>query len=206
MNHIDHIFVINLDTRKDRLDEFFVECGKVNMDLTKVERFSAIPRSDHPCVGCTLSHLEVVKLAKQRGYKNVLIFEDDFQFLVSEETFYKNLSEFFEMNLPFRVVMLAYCCDHPMVDIHRVNDLISYTTNSSNAAAYIVNESCYDELIEWLTYGSVHLERTGQHWNYINDQIWKKLQGDKWFVFNERMGKQRPSYSDLSNRFIYPET
>lgn len=85
---------------------------------------------------------------------------------------------------------------------NKVNDLISTTTNSSNAAGYLVNSSAYDELIYWLSYGSEMLEKTREHWNYINDQIWKKMQGDnKWFIFNQRFGKQRDSYSDLSKEF-----
>ena len=46
------------------------------------------------------------------------------------------------------------------------------------------------------------LERTGEHWNYINDQISKTIQGEKWFIFNKRMGIQRESYSDLANMVI----
>lgn len=99
--------------------------------------------------------------------------------------------------------MLAYASLKS--DQVRINDLISYTRDASNAAGYIVNESCYDELIYWLSYGAENLKKTGEHWNYINDQIWKKLQGDKWFVFNERMGKQRSSFSDLGGDFRHPE-
>jgi hypothetical protein len=36
----------------------------------------------------------------------------------------------------------------------------------------------------------------------MNDQIWKLLQGGKWFIFNERIGRQREGYSDLSKRVI----
>lgn len=197
-DYIDKIFLINLDKRKDRLEDFMREYKRLNLDLSKLERFSAIYRPDNPCIGCTLSHLEVIKISKERGYKNVIIFEDDFDFLVDYDTFNNRLLEFFSFNIDFKVVMLAYSCvDNPV----KLNHLISTTNDSSNAAGYLVNSSVYDELIFWLSYGSEMLEKTGEHWNYINDQIWKKIQGDKWFIFNDRLGKQRDSYSDLSREF-----
>lgn len=204
MQSIDKIFVINLDKRTDRMEEFLNEFKKINIDISNLERFSAIYKPENPCVGCTLSHLEVIKIAKERSYKNIIVFEDDFEFLVSGEIFHKNIENFFSLNIDFKVAMLAYGCNHFHTQT-RINDLISFTIDASNAAGYIVNNSCYDDLIECLTYGATKLEETGEHWNYINDQIWKKLQGDKWFIFNERIGKQRPSYSELSGSYKYPE-
>ena len=47
------------------------------------------------------------------------------------------------------------------------------------------------------------LEATGCHWIYANDQVWKKLQpAANWFAFKDRLGRQRPSYSDNSEAFM----
>lgn len=197
MENIDRIFLINLDKREDRLNEFIQEYIKYELDVKKIERFPAIYRPDNPCVGCTLSHAEVLKIAKERGYKNILIFEDDFIFTVEKEEFYKKLKEFFDMNIDFNVLMLEYFVQ----DKYPLNELVSYTKTASGAAGYIVNYTIYDKLIECLTYGADMLEKTRQHWIYINDQIWKTLQGEKWLVFNTRIGQQRPSFSDLKNFF-----
>jgi glycosyl transferase family 25 len=91
LDYIEGIFYINLDSRVDRRENFLYESTKVG--LPYYERFSAItPTNDElkgPFeidewrrfrVGCSLSHLEVVKIAKERGYKNCLIFEDDVVF------------------------------------------------------------------------------------------------------------------------------
>ena len=68
---IDKIFYINLDRRTDRRD-------LIEMDLAKIglvaERFVGIPY-EPGIVGCGKSHLAVMKLAKERGYKNVLILD-----------------------------------------------------------------------------------------------------------------------------------
>jgi hypothetical protein len=71
-----------------------------------------------------------------------------------------------------------------------------------SASAYIVHERFYDKLIRLYEEAIPILERTGMHWIYANDQIWKKLQPSSvWYCFNTRLGKQRPSYSDNSESF-----
>jgi hypothetical protein len=81
------------------------------------------------------------------------------------------------------------------------DEQLSIGTNCGDGAGYIVNEDIYDVLIAWLSYGSKRLLKTGAHWLYMNDQIWKKLQrDDKWFLFNRRLGQQNGSVSDLANR------
>ena len=199
MNHIDKVFVINLEKRKDRLDQFIEEYEKIINDNHKFERFNAIYMPDHGCLGCTLSHLEVIKQAKERGYKKIIIFEDDFQFIIDQETFHKNLKDFFDLNLDFKVCMISYNIMNN--EVYPYNDLLSIATNVQTASGYIVNSDYFDELISCLSYGASQLEKTLEHWNYINDQVWKSLQKDrKWFIFNNRMGIQRESYSDLGGK------
>jgi len=205
MNQIDRIFVINLDKRGDRLIEFMEECRKMN--IHKVERFQAIYKPDNPAVGCTLSHLEIIKIAKKRGYKNILIFEDDFTFRVDSNTLNDRLSHFFNgpAEIGFKALMLAYSLydTHPSTYYDDVVSTISY---AANAAGYIVNQSCYDELITHLSYGADMLENTREHWNYINDQIWRRSQEKGgWYIFNEKVGTQRDSFSDLRDVFFCPD-
>ena len=88
----DKIFVINLDHRKDRWNESLKLFEKYH--ITNYERISAvkpiykdIPKKYYSnlvvnqtewyvtgAVGCKLSHLKVIKLAKERNYKNFLVF------------------------------------------------------------------------------------------------------------------------------------
>ena len=108
--YIDHIFYINLDTRKDRLQEIQDELEKIGWLQIQgfVERFSAFHTPDSGIVGCGYSHLQVLKLAKERKYKNVLILEDDFKFIVSKEISENIISSFFESKIPYDVCMLSY--------------------------------------------------------------------------------------------------
>lgn len=188
---IEGYFYINLDRRTDRRSEVEDEFQKIGLT---VERFPAIDRKPG-IVGCGLSHLAVLKIARERGLQNVLIFEDDFQFLVSKERFWDLVTELFESGVHYDVVMLGYSLEKK----EKFNDLLYKVIEASTASAYIVNERFYDKLIDLYENAFPLLIETGHHWLYANDQVWKTLQEkSNWFAFTTRIGKQRRSYSDLS--------
>jgi len=93
---------INLDRRTDRRAEFEAECDRLGIT---VERFSACIDPRGPSYGCTLSHLTVLKCARERGYPSVLIFEDDFQCLITKSQWEDVLAHLPE---DYDVVMLSY--------------------------------------------------------------------------------------------------
>jgi glycosyl transferase family 25 len=70
--YIDKIIYINLNKRVDRRADIENE---LNLFSLRYERFSAIEHEDG-AIGCALSHLEVLKIAKKNNYKNILILED----------------------------------------------------------------------------------------------------------------------------------
>lgn len=84
-DYFDRIFIINLPHRTDRRRGIEDELRKAQMPLEpgKVEIFPGIrPDSAEKfpsigCRGCFLSHLGVLKKARDLGLKNVLVFEDD---------------------------------------------------------------------------------------------------------------------------------
>ena len=80
--YFDNIYCINLDSRKDRWQTCLDEFNKVGL-TNQVERFSGIKLSPGQA-GCTKSHYELIKLAKSRGEKTILVLEDDFQFVNTE--------------------------------------------------------------------------------------------------------------------------
>lgn len=193
MSHnIDHIFYINLEKRTDKRE--LIEAELHNFGLVG-ERFDAIYDVD-TASGCSKSHLAVLKLAKSRGYKNVIILEDDFTFLVSKEDFETELAQFFaQYSGNFDVCMLSYnMLQHVTLgDDTNVNKVVEAQT----ASGYLVNSHYYDKLIDLYERNIPLLAQTGEHWNYMNDQCWKPLQRiDNWFYFKTRLGKQRAGISD----------
>lgn len=75
----DEIYCINLDHRIDRWEKAQKEFDSVGL-LPKVQRFSAIQEKDGR-LGVIKSNLAIVKLAKEKGLNNVLVFEDDVHFI-----------------------------------------------------------------------------------------------------------------------------
>lgn len=196
---LDKIYYLNLDHRTDRREHFEMQVIPYFQGTpleSRIERFPAVKHSNG-ALGCSISHLEMVKKAKAEGYRYVMILEDDFEFLVSKEVFLEHLSKLFtEPQLDFKVVMLAYNALHT----EPYNEFLDKTTNSQTTAGYILNGAYYDELIKQWEYGVTMFKTTGEHWHYTCDQSWKGLQKEKWFIFKTRIGKQMPGYSDCGNQ------
>ena len=187
-----YMFYINLDSRTDRREEFEEECRRMSIS---VERFPAIQRNPG-AIGCSYSHYNVIKIAKEREYPSVIVFEDDFQFSVSREEFDSVISSLPE---DFDVVMLSY--DLQKQDAY--NEKFGRVLEVQSASGYIVSSKFYDRLLStWEQSLEEYEKHPHCHWLYINDQAWKPLQPvSRWYYSTLRIGKQRPSWSDLSNRF-----
>lgn len=88
LEYFDQIYVINLESRKDRLQEIREEFNKIGIDFShpKFQVFKAIKPETYDgwptqgTKGCYLSHLGVLKNAKQNGFERILILEDDASF------------------------------------------------------------------------------------------------------------------------------
>ena len=195
-NNIDKIIYINLEKRKDRKDHIENELN--SFGLSNFERYQGIDNSF--CnVGCNQSHLNVLKLARERKYKNILILEDDFIFLVKKEEFERQLTSFFNENIDYNVCMISY----DLHDSRPTNyDFIAKVLDAQTASGYIVNSNYYDKLIDLYEWATPKLAEAGEHWLYANDMVWKRFQpGDNWYCFTPRLGKQMAGYSDNSQCF-----
>lgn len=196
--NIEKIIYINLDKRRDRFIE--IEKEFADMDLP-CERFAGIVHPASGLVGCGLSHLAVLKLAKKMNYKNVLIVEDDFTFKVDKNFLEQQLSLFFDSNINYDVLMLAYSMSN--IEIIDIPNIPSFKRVSSahTASCYLVNSHYYDKLIDLYEWSTVKLIETDQHWNFANDQVWSHLQRqDMWLYSSTKMGVQRPGFSDNTLR------
>lgn len=199
MSHnLDKIFYINLDKRTDRREEIEKELQKYNL-YDNAERFPAIHTPEQGILGCTMSHLATIKLAKERNYKQVLIVEDDFYFIIPKEEFENELITFFESKIPFDACMISY---NIIQSVPTEYPFLQKIIEAQTASGYIIHQSLYDPLIKVLEDAIEPLRETHQHWIYANDQIWKNIQPQtNWYALTTRCGKQRDGFSDNSNRY-----
>lgn len=193
-NNIDKIIYINLNKRTDRREEIESELNQYGL-MDKSERYEAIYTPHSGIVGCGYSHLNVLKIAKERNLKNILILEDDFMFVVSKEEMEESLTAFFETTPTYDVCMISHIVQKGE-EIPN-NSIIGKVIDGQTASGYIVNNHYFDVLIELYEWAMPLLEKTNEHWNYANDHVWKRLQPkDNWFYLLKRLGKQADGYSD----------
>ena len=164
----EHSYYINLDSRVDRRNSFENEIQKIGLNPTRI---SAITPTDADCMaanygadiernkrlittpyvknkmGCSLSHMSIIKLAKQQNFENVLIFEDDIQ--IDNPTLAKTQMELCFEELKTIKWDMMYFGGQPISDCTRVTNNIAkcfrgapYTTH-----AYAVNHTYYDKLL-----------------------------------------------------------
>ena len=193
MNLVDMTIYINLSCRTDKRDHIENELTKYGLPF---ERYDAFEYPDFRAYGCAMSHLGVLKQARNSGYKNVLIMEDDFVFSLSKEAIEQQLTEMFTFNPDFDVCMLSYNLQQSS---ETDNPSIYKILEAQSGAGYIVQQHYYDKLISIFENANKLLLETREHWLYMNDQSWKPLQlTDNWYCFKDRSGHQLPGFSDIS--------
>ncbi len=200
MEQIDKIVYINLEHRIDRKQLIEDELKNFGFPMDKVLRFNAI-KHNNPALGCTKSHYEVLKMAKENNWKNVLILEDDFKMVVSKEELNESLNYFFNIQFEklWDVLMFAYNIgfSHNKVENYNDDKIIGRIRFAQTASAYFVNANYFDKILSHMEEGIKLFEQTGRDC-YMNDVYWRFLQEkDEWFYFKKRISIQRESYSDL---------
>lgn len=194
MDQIQRAFYINLDTRPDR--RAHVE-AQLNLVGIKANRFKAI-RMANGAVGCSMSHLKCLEIAKDNNWEHVLIVEDDITFL-DPVVFVNNFTKFLNNNKTFDVALLAGNNVPPYV---RVDETCIKIRRCQTTTGYIVKRHYYDTLIKNIREGILKLiHEPDKHVLYAIDKFWFRLQEkDNWYLITPPTVVQREDYSDIEKR------
>jgi GR25 family glycosyltransferase involved in LPS biosynthesis len=189
---IKHIFYINLAARTDRRQH--IEAQLPLVGLTAFERFNAV-KLPNGLVGCGMSHIKCLELAKERGYDHLLICEDDLLFL-NPPLFQKQFNTFLQNNHQWDVVLLA---GNNVPPYRRVDDTCVAITRCQTTTGYLIAGHYFDTLLHNLKEGIAKLMREPlKHIDYALDKYWMRLQQkDKWFLITPLTVVQREDYSDI---------
>jgi glycosyl transferase, family 25 len=146
-----HKVCINLDRRLERwrqMQDKFYQHG-----IHSVRRFTAVDgeTSTIPAnwpgtpgaYGCLLSHLEVVREARNLALPRILIFEDD---VVFDDQFEQKFSEYIRQ-LPEDWDMLFFGALHKD-ELIRVSDNLGRITQSNSTYACVLRDTVFDAFIE----------------------------------------------------------
>lgn len=192
---ITNVFYINLEHRTDRKEHIESELNQVGFN--NVERFNAV-KMKNGRVGCTLSHIKCIELAKERNYSHVVICEDDTKF-TNVELFKKQLNTFLTKKHNWDVVIFA---GNNVPPYEQIDDTCISVTRCQTTTCYMVNGHYYDALLENYKEGLEKLMRyPEQHISYAIDKYWFSLQlKDNWFLITPLTVIQREDYSDIEQR------
>lgn len=186
---IKNHFYINLEYRTDRRDKCIQELLK--WDITP-NRFPAI-QNRVGIIGCGMSHLKCLQIAKEKRYPYIAIFEDDI--VIPKPKQVENIvNRIIKSGVEWDVLLLAGNNFKPnkleTEDYCIVNKCFTTT-------AYIVREPFYDKMIENLKEGLIFLMETGDR-QFSLDAWWCHLQREhKFLLINPLSIYQRADYSDI---------
>jgi glycosyl transferase family 25 len=197
MNNIFDIknsFYINLLSRPDRKKHVEEQLEKIGI---KAERFNAI-KLKNGAVGCSMSHLKCLEIARTNNWDHVLIVEDDILFL-NPALFIHKLNEFLSNHKNFDVLLFAGNNMPPYVTID--NSCVK-VTKCQTTTAYLVKSHYYDTLINNYKEGIKKLiNEPLKHTIYAIDKYWFRLQEkDKWYLVIPLSVTQREDYSDIEKK------
>ena len=181
------IFVINLDKRKDRLEQVSEMLKGYNW-----QRIEAIETAKG-YYGCVLSHIKALKVAKERDLPEVIIMEDDFHFVGDGKFYY-----------PPECDVCLYSC--LLIEKEDYDENFYKINKAQHTDFYLVKQHYYDKLISIFTESLINLSYEYKKENYL-DVYWKKAQVEDLFLCPLiRLGYQRKGYSDIKNHEMNRKT
>lgn len=198
----EKIYCINLDRRVDRWESSLKEFEKYELN---VERFSAIDGNidnynlGHPFdneLAGAISHLNAIKKAKELKLKNVLILEDDVEFI-------NNLNHLF----PFFIKQLPLDWDGLHFGGNHIGGLSNVTVNLAKMRrsyalhAYAINDKSYDVIINYMetsinnvTQNGKKVIKTSVAADFFMADLHKNL---NFYCFIPHLAWQKEDYSDI---------
>ena len=181
------VLYINLNRRPDRLK---ILERDVLIFFNDTYRIEAVDTPDNGYEGCALSHIKALEYAKSQNWDEVIIMEDDFEFV--------NRDKFIYPDFEFDVCMISGKINKKEFITWNYNRVL----DGRHTDCYLVKNHFYDKLIANFKEGYEQLKINFIHANYI-DVYWLILQQHNLFVTPTKcIGRQRQDYSDIQKRFM----
>jgi GR25 family glycosyltransferase involved in LPS biosynthesis len=191
-------FYINLDHRTDRKKHVEYQLEQIRMN-NNIKRFNAIKNANGR-IGCSLSHLKCLQMAKEANWECVMIVEDDILFMLPD-SFVENANSFFSNKKNKWDVLLLAGNNLPPFE---TNDGASIrVSHCQTTTGYIVKRHYYDALISNIREGITKLMKEPEnHYYYAIDKYWLHLQKqDRWMLLIPIIVVQKPDYSDIEKKY-----
>ena len=191
---ITNVFYINLTERADRRAQVEQQLSKVG--LPNFNRFNAI-KLPNGALGCSMSHLKCLQLAKERNLDHILIVEDDIIFL-NPGIFIGQLNKFLQHNKEWDMLLIA---GNNVPPYRVVDETCVQVSWCQTTTGYLIRKQYYDTLINNMKEGINMLIREPKNKiMYAIDKYWLSLQKkDTWLLLVPLTVSQREGYSNIEN-------
>lgn len=202
MEFIDTFYFINLNRRKDRLEQIIGELNKMEIPHTKIIRVEAVEEKIG-ILGCVKSHAFALEHFISSGKKRCMILEDDFEFTETKEKVNEVLTMIFQSGHDIDCLMLAGTsnCLAP------VTNNVTFATKvyfASTTSCYVITKEYAPCLLHNFKEGAAKQEKWintfGEPENAFNlDMYWIYEQmSQSFFMTVPKLGRQRDSPSDIT--------
>jgi glycosyl transferase family 25 len=194
ISDIKHCFYINLLSRSDRKQHVEKQLERIGINGT---RFNAI-KLENGAIGCSMSHLKCLEIAKKMGLPHLLIVEDDITFL-DPDLFIDHINYFLRHHKTWDVLLIAGNNMPPYINIDKSCVKVQQCQTTTG---YLVKKEYYDTLIHNIKEGlNLLLRYPDNHRIYAIDKFWFQLQNrDNWYLIVPLTVVQREDYSDIEKR------
>jgi len=186
---------INLEHRTDRLQHALDEFKKLGINS---ERVNAV-KMKNGAIGCTMSHIKCIELAKSRDWEQVFICEDDITFL-EPELLKKNIELFHNNNdIMWDVLIIG---GNNVPPYQQINDYCARIFRNQTTTGYIVKKQYYDTLLANFKESATNLLRNPEKKReFALDIYWNRLQmQDFWYMIIPPTVTQYENYSDIEQQ------
>jgi len=194
LNKLKNTYIINLDYRVDRKYKSRNEVEKLSADI---KIFNAI-KDSRGAIGCTKSHIEVLKYAIDLDLEYVFICEDDIKILNDRYVLF-GINEIMT-NFDWDVIIVSGVSRN---EIKTYNKFVNKVTDCQTTTSYIVNKKYMKKLLNNFIEGLENLIKTNNKSLYAIDIYWKLLQKtDKFYCINKKYVYQHSDLSDIENKYV----
>jgi GR25 family glycosyltransferase involved in LPS biosynthesis len=195
MELFENTLFINLENRTDRLEHAINEFKKMGINA---QRVNAV-KMNNGAIGCTLSHIKCIELAKSNDWEQVFICEDDITFL-KPELLKKNIELFFDNDDILWDVLIIGGNNVP--PYQQLYEYAARIFRNQTTTGYIVQKHYYDTLLTNFKESAANLLRNPDNKReYALDIYWSRLQmQDFWYMITPPMVTQYENYSDIEKR------
>ena len=198
VSDIKYCLYINLESRKDRREHIEGELKSVGI---RGIRFNAI-KLQNGRVGCSMSHLKCLQIAKKNNWPYVMICEDDLLFLDKDKAV-NCMNKFFKLHSSQKdscnIVLIA---GNNVPPYTKIDDTCIRVSHCQTTTGYIVKSVYYNTLMENIKTGIEKLMKNpNNHTMYAIDKYWIQLQKrDVWYLLAPIIAIQREDYSDIEQK------